>query len=340
MDDMPGRFPPAPDGQPPYRHDPRGFFPLDFGRVFELTFSLFRFRWQTLVGVSLLVQIPAGVLSVFSAALTSPEPDWYSAFYSAPTLAELNAIVSSVFMTVAVSLLLSVLVGFISYIGVGALIDAVSGTYVGRPASVWASVRRALSRWATLAALLVVIILAELGILLVGLALGALVLVVGTLVTQSPGLAVFLGLIVFVGTAAALIFVLVRWAMAVQVVMLESAGAMAALGRSWRLVAGSTWRVIGYLLAFGVLVGVIGAVFAAILSVIVNPYQVVGFRVISIDWVRLAIFSLAGSLIGAVLLPMTTIPTTLLYLDLRSRHGERINPPGQGSIGEESVSEQ
>jgi hypothetical protein len=147
-------------------------------------------------------------------------------------------------------------------------------------------------------------------------------------------------LIVLVGTFAALIFLLVRWSLAVQAVMVESLGARPALARSWQLVAGSAWRVIGYYLAFGLLFGLIGAVIGAIMGLLINPYEVIGYRIVSIDVVRLAIVSIAGALVGAVLLPLTTIPTTLLYLDLRFRHGERINAPGQGSIVAESVPEQ
>ena len=63
---MPGQFPPPPgEGPPPPFYTPNpagGYFPLDIGRVFGLTFSLFRFKWRTFVGIALIVMIPATLL--------------------------------------------------------------------------------------------------------------------------------------------------------------------------------------------------------------------------------------------------------------------------------------
>ena len=39
-----------------------GQYPLDMGRIFELTFSLFRFNWRTFVVAALLVMIPVSAL--------------------------------------------------------------------------------------------------------------------------------------------------------------------------------------------------------------------------------------------------------------------------------------
>jgi glycerophosphoryl diester phosphodiesterase family protein len=330
-------------GPPPsysgWQPQPPGFFPLDIGRVFSLTFSLFRFRWKTLIALSLLIELPATVLGVVGGLVFTPDPSFYTGFGRVPTQAQLSAMFSALVPILLVSLVLGLIAAFVSYIGLGALIDSIARVYAGSPVSAWASFRRAWSRWVTFVAAQLLMFLGFVAVFLVGILVITLITLVGVLL-QSSGFAVFLVLIAYVGMIAALIFVGVRWSMAAQVVMLESLGARAALRRSWHLVAGSGWRVIGYYLAFGLIIIVIGLVFGAVLGLLFNPYQMDGFTIVGVDWPRLAIFSVAGSLVSAVLLPITTISATLLYMDLRFRHGERINAPGQGSIVEGSVPEQ
>jgi hypothetical protein len=322
---------------------PQGFFPLEIGRVFELTFSLFRFRFTTMAGLALVTLLPATLISLATAALTTQQPAWLTDLTLrpglVPTQAMLNDLIAYIASTLLLSLALSVIGGFISQIGLGALVDAVARIYAGRPASVGSSLRRALRRWITLLAVLLLMVLGQMAVVLVGL-LALVVVVVGVgLLLQSTGLATFMGLVVGVAMVAALIFVLIRWSMAVNAVMLERLGATAALGRSWRLIAGSTWRVLGYFLAFGLLAGVIAGIVGAILGVVINPYEMSGFRIVGIDWARFAIFGVLSAIVGAVLLPITTIPTILLYFDLRFRRGERMNAPGLGSLTADAANE-
>jgi hypothetical protein len=150
--------------------------------------------------------------------------------------------------------------------------------------------------------------------------------------TNSTGLAIFIVLIVYVSIFAALVFVAVRWSMAVQSVMIDGLAARAAMGRSWRLIAGSGWRVIGYYLAFWLLTFVITLIIGTIVNLAVNPYQISGFRIVAIDYSKLAISTVLSTLLGAFIAPLTAIPAILLYLDLRFRHGDFINPPGQGAL--------
>src|SRR6187401_2958945 len=85
MDDMPGRFPPPPDDGPPGPGmpmapgvGPGSQYPLDLGRIFELTFSLFRFNWRTFVVASLLVMVPVSALLAVAGYLTAnATADWY-----------------------------------------------------------------------------------------------------------------------------------------------------------------------------------------------------------------------------------------------------------------------
>jgi membrane-anchored glycerophosphoryl diester phosphodiesterase (GDPDase) len=139
---------------------------------------------------------------------------------------------------------------------------------------------------------------------------------------------VFFGLIVFVATFVGLIFVAIRFAFVVPVVMLESTGAIDALRRSWGLVSGSSWRVLGYLIVLGLVVGVIGGLLSTVINLAIVPVRPTSLTTFVVDPVRLAISSFISGLITSALMPVPAIGTALLYFDLRWRRGEPVPQPG------------
>jgi hypothetical protein len=350
MDEMPGRFPPPPDsgphasppgwGPPPdqqgWQTPPPGFYPLDIGRIFGLTFSIFRFRWRTLVGVALLIMVPVSAIVAVANAYQISSPDWMSQFSDLSAAQQFDAYWNSLWTSLPLSIGYGLIVGILSYIGNGAITDAAARTFVGSPVGALASVRRSLGKFITFGAIYLVIFLVEVVLVAVGVAVGAALFlpsIAGGRVVGGP--AVFLALIVFVALAAVLIFLTIRWSLAAQAVMIESAGAMTALRRSWHLVSGSAWRVLGYILGFGILVGLIAAVLSVIITLLLNPIRIVGLTQVSIDPVRLAIATFIAGVIAGTLIPIPTIATTLLYYDLRFRKGEKAPEPGLGSVPEQ-----
>jgi hypothetical protein len=160
---------------------------------------------------------------------------------------------------------------------------------------------------------------------LVGLSLLAgLVVVAILLVALLPGILVGIGggegaavalvvLGVLVGGAAAL-WIGVSWSLAAPAFVLESLGVVGALGRSWRLVRGQWWRVLGITL----LGGLIAVIVAAILAV---PFTF-GGTLLSPDPLSPLPVVLAG--VGGVLASTLTTPFSagisgLLYVDQRIR---------------------
>ena len=143
----------------------------------------------------------------------------------------------------------------------------------------------------------------------------------------GAGLGVFLALIVAVSLAALLILLTARWSLFTQSVMLDGTGAINGLGRSWRLVWGSTWRVLGYIIALA-LVALPASLLAGLVAIVVFG---AGF-----DWTTMEPnwdpWASAGQVLvsGVVLLlvqPLLTAVMTLLYYDLRLKQGEALTPP-------------
>ncbi|HEV3290928.1 MAG TPA: hypothetical protein VG123_18260 [Streptosporangiaceae bacterium] len=162
----------------------------------------------------------------------------------------------------------------------------------------------------------------------------ALALVIVVLaVAHAPG-----GLIALVGVPgfiAALVFdvlLYVRLSMSAPAVVLERQGPATALGRSWRLVRNSFWRVFGILLLTAVIVGIAA-------SVLRLPFGIIGgifssgsggatfggsaglFATAAAHptLVTLIIGAIGSIIAGAITQPVSAGVTVLLYVDLRMR---------------------
>jgi hypothetical protein len=127
-------------------------------------------------------------------------------------------------------------------------------------------------------------------------ALGAAGVALGTLALVVPG-----------------IWLAVRWYVAAQVSVIEGLGGKAALQRGGQLVAGRWGNTFVVVLVAGVGFGLIGAILPAIVGGASAPLYV------------------AATIVGqSIALSLTAIAGTLLYFDLRARHGEPWVPGGSG----------
>lgn len=349
-DNQPPQFPPPPPGSPPpgfpppslpdwspYGPAPQGWgrpaYPLDLGRVFELTFSLFRFRWRSFLGATLIITVPLiGLSAIFQYLFSERLTLWFELFVQ-QTVAGRPFELLRLFPWDAFLLLFltGVLTAIAAFVAQGAIVRLAANAYSGGQPSTSAAVGSALSRLPSLAAVLLIIELVTIAILAVGIGLAA-ALIFGSSGggPVNPGPAVFVALIGFVAAFAGILFVSIRWSLAAQAVMLEGLGALGALGRSWRLVAGSTWRVFGYALVFGLVFGLIAIVISAVVTLVIAPEMLRPEASPRIDPLRSALSSAITSLISVLFAPFPAIGFTLLYFDLRWRRGDSVPMPGGG----------
>lgn len=111
------------------------------------------------------------------------------------------------------------------------------------------------------------------------------------------------------------VFLVIRFLFATSVVVVEDIRGMDALRRSWRLVRGSTGKVLGgLLLALLVLLG-------ALLVMVTLALTVVLFQEITEETVRLVLIvvSVVTALIVTLVGPFVNVAIVLLYLDARGR---------------------
>ncbi len=186
-------------------------------------------------------------------------------------------------------------IGF-SVVMSGAVIHATAVRYAGRDISLGGSygvgARRA-----------VVVVLSGLVLLLLGLPVLVGLVFMSTIISVALGpVGVVISIIVIL---ALMLFLMVSFAVYVPAIIIERLGPVAALGRSWQLVKGDRWRLLGIGFVFGILI-----IISSLLSLI--PGVAIGF-------VNNTLGIAVNAAIGALVLPLGGIAYAVIYLDLRIR---------------------
>jgi hypothetical protein len=320
---------------PPMEHTPPRLRPLALGDLLDGVFRIYRSNFLTLIAIVAVLQVPLLVAQILldtllgarsiqslqdlTEALARFDPRLDS-FNDLP----LGAVVPYFAITFGIALVQGLLV---QQLVQGALAAAVADTYLGRPVTVGGAYGKVLPRLPALIGaglLLGLLAFAVIGVA-VGLVAGLAVAVVaasggggvspGGAVAASVALALLFIVVVF-AVAIATALVLVRFAFFVQAVVVEGRGPVDALRRSWRLVRGSYWRVLGIMLLLLLLLYILIGVPTGIAGVVIQlvfPDPVRHFAM------RQSLSTLVGYLSQIVVLPLQLVAYTLLYYDLRVR---------------------
>lgn len=346
----PPRFPPVDESDPPTGYPPAGFppggygppgyppgdptgrrhwlHPLDVGRTFGAAFRLYRLHWKQMLGAMAVLYLPALLLYALVEAFIvgPPMAAWQNEYTAALLRGDLNELPLPP-AVVLLSFVGALVIGAIAMLASAAVIHVADASYRGGSATAGQAIRTALARAETLIGVFFVLFAGVLAVVFIGI-LATVVLALLGFVVGGASLAVFAGLIGAVGTFVAIVFVALRWSLVVQAVICEGAGALAAVGRSWRLVSGSTWRLLGYNLLFFVILALIGVVVGAIVLLVFRPN--IDFTPgspsapVTMSPVSLLAQSLFGGLASLLFTPWWLIVLTLFYYDLRWRRGEEI----------------
>ncbi len=319
---------PPPPGPGPLQ----GFYPITVGRGVSLAFHLFRFGWRTFVAINLVAFLPVALVSAAATYATYGQiSDWQHGlvFNSIATNADASqALATFPWPAVAVTIAASFLVGPFSMFGQAALVDAVATALAGGRLSARRSLGAALARLPSIVGIYIVVALVGVALAVLSLGLPLLSVLPGLGITGGP--IVFIGLVVFVAVFGAVVFVTIRFAFAVMTLIVERLPVRQALGRSWHLLGGSMLRLIGWGLVFGLILGLIGVIvgfIALLVSLIVSPVRLDSLATLPIGTVTVE--TVMTTLMEAVFAPLSTIGLTILYFEIRWRHGEAVPAPGQ-----------
>lgn len=133
----------------------------------------------------------------------------------------------------------------------------------------------------------------------------------------GPAATAAVGVLLGVGALVTAVWLYVGFALAMPALVLERAGVIAALGRSWTLVRRSFWRTLAILVLTGIIAFVVGSVLQIPFTVprlllAVNP-DAWTFKV------ALVIAALGSIVAGTVVAPFSAGVRALLYVDQRMR---------------------
>lgn len=282
--------------------------PLGVGELLDGALGLIRSNPKTVLGLAAAVSAISAVLQTIgmwasyailginSLDLSATNPD---------VEGQLTASLASTAIQIVpalVAALLQVVAGGLFMVLVGA---AVLGRKLDAGAT-WALLRPRLLGLLGLSLLVAVVSLAFFAVLI-----GVVVAAGMTL----GGVGVLLGLIFAVAAGLAGAFVYVRLALASPALVIEARSPVGALQRSWKLVTGSFWRVLGILLLAAIIVNVLT-------TVVTVPFLTVAMVATAASeamWPVILATGVATLITGIVTLPFSSAVTGLLYTDLRMR---------------------
>jgi hypothetical protein len=322
---------PPDDGRPPIRWEevatpptwdrpdpspaPAPGRPLRLPELLDATFALYRRDPRVMLLISL-TQLPLLIATgIGSTAI---------AIRLAPTAAGGTMTANVVLPLAGLALLVTALSAVSASIAGAAFAVAAHRRYADRERpSARAVLAAVIRRLGTIALAVTVVVLVQVGLMLI--AVAGVVIAVVTSVAAGGGPGAFALLVVTAGSLLAQVFLGVRWALWPQAAMLEGQQGLAALGRSWRLVSGSTWRVFAYSIVFAILTALVTLLVSTFASI------VVGDPLADPTPARVGVDALLSALASVLVAPVTGIGMTVLYHDLRRRRGERVPPSADRS---------
>ena len=268
-----------------------GLRPLAFGEILDVGIKLCLRNWRVLVMCVLWLVLPAQILSV--AVLLSVAPEALD-----PTTSETvdPGDETSFFVAQGISGLVQ---GAVYLISTAACFKAIADAYLGTEPSARRSLGFGLRRVPRLLALY----------LLYGLAF---FLVFGGVagLAAVAGPAVLVLLLVLIPAA---IYAGNAWSLSTPALLFEDTGPVTALKRSWSLVRGSWWRVLGIILVGVLLVSVLAGVLQGILVLI--PAALADGNDVALAVATV----IAGTVSGTLTTPFTAAIFSLVYFDQRVR---------------------
>ncbi|PWJ26096.1 hypothetical protein ATK17_2240 [Branchiibius hedensis] len=265
--------------------------PLKLGDIWEGAVATIRGNPTATIGLSLVVTLIAAIPSVLAVALLSRASLYGGVETDARGL-----------IAQAGGYVLDGLAGIVL---AGMLVFVLAEAVLGRRCSIGAAWQGIRSRILPLIglALIFAVTTAVVGGLLVGL----IVLLANTL---DAGVVIAIAIPLTLAIGAGVVFVWTRWSLAAPAVVLERAGPIAALKRSWALSRGQFWRILGIEVLTRIVVGFVS-------GLATTPVAFLAFGLGGA--VTLTVTTIWSAIIGGVLAPFSANVTGLLYIDQRIR---------------------
>lgn len=287
---------------------------MSVGELLDAVFSLYRRNFVLIAAISAVVQVPYALVQYLLYQL-SGFSDLQGRLQTAtqalqnqgqpPTADQIQ----NVFNIAGTILLFGGILALINVFVVLPLAEAattraVSDRYLDRQASIMSSYAAAVRR---LGALIVQSLILTLGF---AIAFGAAALISIGLAAALGGAAIGLAVILFLAVAVVAIVVYVRTSVAAPAIVLEHLSGWRGLVRSWNLVRGLFWRMLGIRLLLLLITLIISGIVVALLTLAGTALDANGNFILQ---------QVASAIAAVFVSPITYIAVTLLYYDARIR---------------------
>jgi hypothetical protein len=258
---------------------------MPVGELLDETFKLYRRHFTVIAGVALVIILPNLILSLISGAYrASPFSYLTNVLQNVNNPDELARIQArQQEYTSSVLYLLSLAVGVVLFpFSYGAIYRAATSLAAGNLETVGSVLVGTLRRYFGIWGVILLSALVAIG---------------------------FIGIV----TIPVVIWVLIRWSVAMPALFGEGTGPVKSLGRSWNLVRDNWWRTFGILILVSIMTGLIqsalGALFGGVAALIPGLS----------DDLRAGLITTVTTVVDALVSAVTPIAITMLYLDLRVR---------------------
>ncbi len=258
---------------------------MPLGELLDETFKLYRRHFTVIAGVALVIVLPNLILSLISGSYrANPFTFLQNVLQNVNNPDELARIQSrqSQYTGSPLYLLSFPIAALLIPFSVGALYRAATSLAAGNVETIGSVLLGTLRRY-----------FAVWGVVILGVCVG-------------------IGAIAIV-TIPVVIWVLIRWSVAIPALFAEGIGPVKALGRSWNLVRDNWWRTLGILIIVGIMVSLIQTALAALFGGIAALLPGLS------DDIRAGLLTTVSTLVDALVGAIQPIAITMLYLDLRVR---------------------
>jgi hypothetical protein len=286
---------------------------MSVGELLDAVFSLYRRNFLLIAAISAVVQVPYAALQfvLFEwAGYTQFRQFTIGTFPSSGTsqaitpgqLQSLESLLSGVLIASFILFLVSVF--FVLPLAEAATTRAVSDRYLDRDSSLRIAYGAAFRR---LGALIIQSLILFAGFLI---ALAVAVFILVGLAIAAGVAGALLGVLVLIAVLVGAVFVYVRTSLAAPAIVLEGLSGWRGLQRSWQLVRGVYWRMLGIRLLILVIAAIITGIVSGLLSLAGSGLDANGQFIVT---------EIAGAIAAVFVGPITYIAVTLLYYDTRIR---------------------
>ncbi len=279
--------------------------PLGIGELLDGALGLIRSNPKTVLGLAAAIAAVSALVQTVGLGASIGYLQDFASTGPQDTADQLAALAS----TLTAQLIPSVVAAFLQVLASGLFIVLVGAAVLGRrldAGQTWQNLRPRLAGLIGLTLLIAVAAVA---------AVAAIVGIVVLLVVTLDEWAVLPAILVVVVGLGLVVHVYVRLAVASPALVMEARSPLAALRRSWALVRGSWWRVLGILILSAIITNVLATIISVPVSLVAG--FVSGFA--ESLWPSVIAGGLSTLLSGVITLPFAAAVTGLLYTDLRIR---------------------